>query len=107
MKIVLDALAKERLQQSLDGRPGIFKPFYDVQECGCNGVLVLLLISEPYDTDVSLESEEFTFVLDNRQSHQFDEAMRLVADPNYPSFKLLSDSGVFSSNIRLRDTRES
>lgn len=105
MNIEFNMLTKERLQESLGDRPGYFKLFYDVEGCGCNGVLVLLIVKEPYDTDVKVQAEPFSFLVDGRQESLFDATMRLEADVNYPSFKLTSDSSFFSSNIKITDTR--
>lgn len=106
MNLQLSERAIEKLNGHLAGKPGIFRLFYDVEDCGCNGVLVIQLLSEPYRTDLPVQAEPFTFYVDARQEAQFDETMRLEADLQYPSFKLSSDSGVFGSNIKLKDIRK-
>ncbi|WP_438446026.1 iron-sulfur cluster biosynthesis family protein [Gorillibacterium sp. sgz5001074] len=105
MRIEFHSQTEERLRAALAGKPGIFKLFYDVVECGCNGVLVLLIVDEPEPTDIEVEGGPFRFVVDNRQEAQFDAVMRLEADPGYPSFKVTSDGSMFSSNLRVRDER--
>jgi len=105
MNLHLDLLSQQRLEEALAGEPGIFKLFYDTEDCGCNGVLVIQIVSEPRSTDLVIQSEPFPFVCDRQQESLFDHTMRLEADPNYPAFKLISDSNIFSTNIRLRDIR--
>lgn len=105
MKILLDNLTTKRLEESLADRPGYFKLFYDTEDCGCNGVLVVLIVSEPNHTDIEIQKDPFVFICDRQQESLFDEVMRLQADENYPSYKLTSDSNIFSTNIRVRDTR--
>ncbi|KZE72269.1 hypothetical protein AV545_16045 [Paenibacillus jamilae] len=101
----LDSLSVERLASVLSGRPGMFKLFYDTEDCGCNGVLVILVIDAPNATDIAVQSNSYSFWIDRQQEQQFDSKMRLEADPSYPSFKLSSDAGMFSSNIRIQDRR--
>lgn len=105
MQIQLDPLTTGRLEESLKGIPGSFKLFYDTEDCGCNGVLVLLIVSQPNATDIVFQHEPFVFLCDRQQESLFDEVMRLEADEQYPSYKLTSDSTLFGSNIRVRDTR--
>ncbi len=106
MHIQLDTLTTNRLHKSLAGQPGSFKLFYDTEDCGCNGVLVIQIITEPNATDIVFQQEPFTFLCDRQQESLFDEVMRLEAEENYPSYKLTSDSTLFGSNIRVRDTRQ-
>ncbi|MDP1510010.1 iron-sulfur cluster biosynthesis family protein [Paenibacillus sp. CMAA1739] len=101
----LDSLSVERLASVLSGRPGMFKLFYDTEDCGCNGVLVILVVDAPNATDIAIQSNSYSFWIDRQQEQQFDSRMRLEADPSYPSFKLSSDAGMFSSNIRIQDRR--
>lgn len=101
----LDSLSVERLEMALSGRPGMFKLFYDTEDCGCNGVLVILVVTAPNATDKAVQSEPYSFWVDQQQEQQFDSRMRLEADPSYPSFKLSSDAGIFSSNVRIQDRR--
>ncbi|QUL57843.1 iron-sulfur cluster biosynthesis family protein [Paenibacillus tritici] len=105
MHIELTPLTKERLEQSLAGRPGQFKMFYDTEDCGCNGVLVIRIVSEPSPTDIVFQTEPFTFLCDRQQELLFDESMRLEAEEGYPAYKLTSDSTLFGSNIRVQDRR--
>ncbi|KAA9004215.1 iron-sulfur cluster biosynthesis family protein [Paenibacillus spiritus] len=105
MRIELDTLTEERLRHSLKGRPGIFKLYYDTEDCGCNGVLVIQIVEEPYPTDIRIQEEPLAFVVDRQQESQFDEEMRLRADPDYPSYSLSSDGTWFGVNIRVKDLR--
>lgn len=105
MKIELNALTIERLRESLGGQAGYLKLFFDTEGCGCNGVIVILIVSKPDITDIEVQTEPFSFLVDRQQADLFDESMRLVADENYPSYKLVSDSALFSNNIRTRDIR--
>lgn len=105
MKITFNELTKKKLQESLGDGPGDFKLFYDVEDCGCNGVLVITIIAEPYPTDLPVEADSFRFWVDAKQESLFDAKMRLEAEEGYPAYKLLSDSAIFSSNIRIIDNR--
>ena len=105
MIIKLNDLTTKRLEESFGDQPGYFKIFYDTEGCGCNGVIVILIVSEPLHTDIEIQKEPFVFLCDRQQESLFDEVMRLEADENYPSYKLTSDSSLFSNNISLKDTR--
>ncbi|WP_341347568.1 iron-sulfur cluster biosynthesis family protein [Paenibacillus sp. FSL H3-0469] len=105
MQIELNAMTRERLEQSLAGKPGQFKMFYDTEDCGCNGVLVIQVVSEPSPTDIVFQTEPFTFLCDRQQEVLFDDVMRLEAEAGYPAYKLTSDSTLFGSNIRVQDAR--
>lgn len=105
MFIQLNSLTNEKLKESLGERPGYFKLFFDTEGCGCNGVIVIQIISEPNATDIEVQKKPFSFFVDRQQESLFDEWMRLEADESYPSFKLSSDSSLFGSNIRIKDTR--
>ncbi|MGM1019127.1 MAG: iron-sulfur cluster biosynthesis family protein [Bacillota bacterium] len=105
IQLQLDPLSVERLASALSAQPGVFKLFYDTEGCGCNGVIVILVVTAPDATDIVIQSEPYSFFVDRQQEQQFDSRMRLEADPNYPSFKLSSDAGLFSSNIRIKDVR--
>ncbi|WP_019911105.1 iron-sulfur cluster biosynthesis family protein [Paenibacillus sp. HW567] len=105
MYIQLDTLASKRLEEHLAEQSGYLKLFYDTEGCGCNGVLVIQIVSEPNNTDIVIQREPFTFLCDRQQESLFDERMRLEADEHYPSFKLSSDSSLFSNNVRIQDLR--
>ncbi|MEK3660468.1 iron-sulfur cluster biosynthesis family protein [Paenibacillus sp. NPDC058367] len=105
MFIQLNSHTIEKLEKSLGERPGYFKLFFDTEGCGCNGVIVIQVISEPHATDIEVQKEPFTFFVDRQQESLFDEQMRLEADENYPSFRLSSDSSLLGSNIRVKDIR--
>lgn len=105
MKLLLNTLTIERLKDGLGDKPGCFKLFYDTEDCGCNGVLVILIVDGPNNTDIEIQRDPFVFLCDLQQESLFDDVMRIEAEENYPSFKLSSDSSVFSTNIRLKDIR--
>lgn len=105
MFIQLNSQTIEQLEKSLGERSGYFKLFFDTEGCGCNGVIVIQIISEPLATDIEVQKEPFTFFVDRQQESLFDEQMRLEADENYPSFRLSSDSSLLGSNIRVKDIR--
>lgn len=105
MQIQLNEYTTQKLRDSLGERPGVFKLFTDTEGCGCNGVIVVQIINEPHLTDILVQTEPFTFYVDRQQESLFDDVMRLEADPNYPSFKLSSDSSLLGNNIRLKDVR--
>ncbi len=105
MQIQLDPLTVRRLGESLNGRPGFLKLFYDTEDCGCNGVLVIQIVDSPNATDIVFQNEPYTFLCDRQQESLFDSSMTLAAEENYPSYKLTSPSGLFSSNLRVKDLR--
>lgn len=106
MRVEWNERTEQKLAERMGDHPGYFKLFYDVQECGCNGVLVLQIVNKPYPTDLPVEAVRFSVVVDAKQESLFDQVMRLEADVSYPTFKLTSDSGILSSNISVADTRQ-
>jgi uncharacterized protein YqkB len=105
MQLHITELAANRLTEHLNDQAGSFKIFYDTEGCGCNGVIVILIVDKPDPLDVAIETNLSPFYVDAKQQFNLEQQMKLDAEPNYPSFKLSSDSGVFSSNVRVRDTR--
>ncbi|WP_312876273.1 iron-sulfur cluster biosynthesis family protein [Paenibacillus agri] len=106
MIILIDAYTEDRLAQSLGERPGFFKLFYDTENCGCNGVLAIGILEQPLDTDIKVTVSTFTFLIDRQQESLFDNVLKLEADPTYPSFKVTSDSALYSTNVRIIDVRD-
>lgn len=106
MIILIDSYTEEKLAQSLAGRPGFFKLFYDTEDCGCNGVLAIEILEQPLDTDIKVTVETFTFLIDRQQESLFDNVLKLEADRAYPSFKVTSDSALYSTNVRIKDVRQ-
>lgn len=107
MIIQFDDYTEEKLSESLEGLPGYFKLFYDTEDCGCNGVLAIRILEQPLETDITVPVGSFSFLIDRAQESLFDDTMRLEADPAYPSFKVSSDSALFSTNVRITDGRGS
>lgn len=105
MELHISTLAKERLLKSLGDQPGYFKLFYDTEGCGCNGVIVILIVDQPDQFDVEIDTNLLPFLVDPKQQHNLDESMKLDSEENYPAYKLSSDSNSFGSNIRVRDIR--
>ena len=58
MHIQLDPLTEGRLRESLGGKPGYFKIFYDTEDCGCNGMLVIRIVDEPSPTDIRFQEAD-------------------------------------------------
>ncbi len=106
MIILIDSYTEEKLAESLAGGPGFFKLFYDTEDCGCNGVLAIKIVEQPLDTDIQVPVNKFTFLIDKQQESLFDHVLKLEADRNYPSFKVTSDSALYSSNVRIKDARD-
>lgn len=106
MIIFIDSYTEEKLANSLAGRPGYFKLFYDTENCGCNGVLAIEILDQPLDTDIRISVKNFTFLVDKQQESLFDDALKLEADRSYPSFKVSSDSALYSTNVRIKDARD-
>lgn len=105
MIILIDSYTEEKLAKSLAGRPGFFKLFYDTENCGCNGVLAIEIVGQPLDTDIQVTVNTFTFLVDKQQESLFDNVLKLEADRAYPSFKVTSDSALYSTNVRIKDAR--
>lgn len=105
MKIGMNEATVERLRERMGDGGGCFKLYYDVESCGCNGVLTIQLLDTPWKTDVAVQERPFKFVVDRQQQQQFDEIMTVEADPGYPSYKISGSTGLFSSNVRLVDLR--
>lgn len=106
MNVHMDPSTEKKLNEYMGARPGYFKLFYDTEDCGCNGVLTLQIIDQPLDTDIKVEADAFELFVDRQQQSLFDHTMKIIADPNYPSFTVRSDSSLFSSNVRIRDLRQ-
>lgn len=107
MIIQIDDYTEEKLSERLKGRPGYFKLFYDTENCGCNGVLAIRILEKPLETDITVPVRSFSFLIDRQQESQFDDIVKLEADPAYPSFKVSSDSALYSTNVRISDGRAS
>ncbi|KQY94855.1 hypothetical protein ASD24_04755 [Paenibacillus sp. Root52] len=105
MHIQITDLAAARLTESLNDQPGYFKVFYDTEGCGCNGIIVILLIDEPAALDEQIETNLVPFYVDPKQQLNLEQQMKLDTEQNYASFTLSSDAGVLSSNVRVRDIR--
>ncbi|MFF2015278.1 iron-sulfur cluster biosynthesis family protein [Paenibacillus sp. NPDC058177] len=105
MIIYIDTYTEEKLAESLGESPGYFKLFYDTEDCGCNGVLAIEILDQPLKTDIAVMVKSFTFLLDMQQESLFDNALKLEADRGYPSFKVISDSALYSTNVRIKDGR--
>ncbi|WP_018883012.1 iron-sulfur cluster biosynthesis family protein [Paenibacillus massiliensis] len=105
MHIQISELAAQRMTEALEGRSGYFKLLYDTEGCGCNGVIVLRIVDQLESLDEMLETNALPIFVDPKQRHNLEEAMRLDAEPNFPSFSLVGDSGTYSTNIRIYDLR--
>lgn len=105
MNIEVTPLAERRLEEHLGGSGGVFRLFYDTEGCGCDGISVLQMVSEPSEHDLTVASNKLSFVVDRQQQIFFNESLRLDADPNYPSFSLRSDSMTYGKNVKAVDLR--
>lgn len=105
MRVDMTNLTKEKLAQSLGGQPGYFKLVGESEGCSAAGVYSLHLVSEPLPTDIAFESGGFTFLVDRQQEILFDDVLRLYAHENYPTYRLSSDSMLYSNNVVLKDKR--
>lgn len=106
MKIQVSALAEQKLREALGDQPGYFKLFYDTVDCGCDGITVLLIRSEPDIGDIEIDAGTLPFLINPQQEIFYEELMLLDVEPNYPSYKLSSNSTIYSSNVKTRDIRE-
>ncbi|WP_306431091.1 iron-sulfur cluster biosynthesis family protein [Paenibacillus sp. XY044] len=64
------------------------------------------ILEQPLDTDIKITVKTFTFLVDRQQESLFDNVLKLEADRSYPSFKVTSDSSLYSSNVRIKDVRD-
>jgi uncharacterized protein YqkB len=105
MNIQMDSYAKERLLRSLNGQVGHFKLIAEAEGCSIGGNYSILLVSEPGPTDVAIQSEAFSFLVDKQQAVTFEPTLRLKGRPTYPSYRLSSDSRLYSDHVILKDHR--
>ncbi|MEK4059017.1 MULTISPECIES: iron-sulfur cluster biosynthesis family protein [Paenibacillus] len=105
MKIQITPLAERKLKERLGDQPGLFKLFYDTEGCGCDGINVLLIVSEAQSGDVSIDAHELPFIISRQQEIFYEEQMRLDAEERFSSFKLDSHSQIYGKNILVRDLR--
>lgn len=106
MQIQITPLAEQKLREALGDRPGYFKLFYDTVDCGCDGITVLLIRSQPDTGDIEIDAGTLPFLINPQQDIFYEELMLLDVEANYPSFKLSSHSTIYSSNVKTRDIRE-
>ncbi|OAB47089.1 iron-sulfur cluster biosynthesis family protein [Paenibacillus antarcticus] len=105
MKIQITPLAQQKLKESLGNQPGFFKFFFDTDGCGCDGITVLLITDEPDNGDIEIDAGSLPFIINAQQAIFYEELMILDVERNYPSYKLSSDSTIYSSNVKTRDMR--
>ena len=80
------------------------KLVYDTEGCGCNGLPALHLVSAIEDTDILVDSNGPPMATDKARFIFFEERMKIDLSGS-TSFKLSSDSQIYSSNVRLVDRR--
>nr|WP_260869125.1 iron-sulfur cluster biosynthesis family protein [Paenibacillus sp. Y412MC10] len=68
--------------------------------------MAIEILEQPLDTDIKVTVETFTFLIDRQQESLFDNVLKLEADRAYPSFKVTSDSSLYSTNVRIKDVRQ-
>jgi uncharacterized protein YqkB len=107
MNIQVSPLAEQRLTQILGDQPGYIKLFYDTEGCGCDGIIVLKIVSGPDNGDLEVQAGDLPFLVSRQQAIYFEESMRLDADEKFPSYMLYSDSTYYNKNVQTRDIRPS
>jgi uncharacterized protein YqkB len=105
MMIQVTPLAERKLKERLGDQPGFFKLFYDTEGCGCDGINVLLMVSEKEVGDSTIEAGSLPFIVSRQQEIFYEDKMRLDAEERFSSFKLNSDSQIYSNNILVREMR--
>lgn len=83
----------------------IFKLFYDTVGCGCDGINVLLIVSEVEQGDSRIETNSLPFIVSRQQEIFYEDKLRLDAEERFSSYKLVSDSQIYGNNIMVRDMR--
>lgn len=106
MEIRMNSFTGDKLKLAIGDKGGLIKLFYDTEDCGCNGVLVLQVLDQPYPTDIQVQEEPFSIFIDRQQESLFDDVMNVEADSDFPVYKISSDGSLFSSNAPLRDLRK-
>lgn len=105
MKIEFDSIAKEKLEKSLNGKGGYFKLIAEYEGCSTGSSYSILLVDAPEAADRKVESEAFSFLVDSQQEIYFEDTVRLKGHPTYPSFRLSSDSMLYTDHVILKDKR--
>lgn len=105
MMIQVTPLAERKLKESLGDQPGFFKLFYDTEGCGCDGINVLLIVSEVEDGDSTIDAGSLPFIVSRQQEIFYEDQMRLDTEERFSSFKLDSDSQIYGKNILVKDMR--
>lgn len=105
MYIQIDSNARERLEKSLNGQAGYFKLITEYEGCSTGSNYSILLISEPEATDRVIESDAFHFVIDPHQEIYFEDTLRLKGHLTFSSYRLSSDSMLYSDHVILKDRR--
>lgn len=105
MMIQVTPLAERKLKERLGDQPGFFKLFYDTVGCGCDGINVLLIVSEVEQGDSRIETNSLPFIVSKQQEIFYEDKMRLDAEERFSSYKLVSDSQIYGNNIMVRDMR--
>lgn len=107
MKIRMNDFTSAKIKESIGANGGSLRLFYDTEDCGCNGVLVLQLLDQPHATDLLVEESPFPVFLDRQQESLFDDVMIIEADPEFPVFKVASEGSLFNRNVPMKDLRSS
>lgn len=105
MMIQVTPLAERKLKERLGDQPGFFKLFYDTEGCGCDGINVLLIVSEAEDGDSTIDAGSLPFIVSRQQEIFYEDHMRLDTEERFSSFKLDSDSQIYGKNILVKDMR--
>ncbi|WP_276351461.1 iron-sulfur cluster biosynthesis family protein [Cohnella caldifontis] len=84
-----------------------FRLVYDTEGCGCavNGVPALWAVDAPAPGHETAESEPFALSIDPRQALFFEDALRIDYRSDNRSFRLSSDSQIYTSRLILADRR--
>ncbi|GGA19758.1 iron-sulfur cluster biosynthesis family protein [Paenibacillus physcomitrellae] len=105
MRVEFDSIAREKLEKALNGQQGYFKLITENEGCATGGIFNILLLSEPEAADKPIESEAFSFLVDSQQEIYFEQTLRLKGHPTFPSFRLSSDSMLYSDHVIIKDRR--
>ncbi|MFC3746251.1 iron-sulfur cluster biosynthesis family protein [Paenibacillus sp. GCM10012306] len=105
MIIQVTSLAERKLKERLGDQPGVFKLFYDTVGCGCDGINVILIVDHAEPGDQQVDAGALPFIISGQQAIFYEDKMRLDGEEHFSSFKLSSDSQLYSKNILVRDLR--
>ncbi|WP_394217773.1 iron-sulfur cluster biosynthesis family protein [Halobacillus trueperi] len=106
MKLRITEEAKQQLEQIQDPERPLIRLFYDTEGCGCgvNGLPTIRLEKEERPTDLKVENDDYSVIIDDQQATFFKKEMKL--DFMRGTFRLSSPDGILNPIIPIKDVKE-